>query len=267
MIPGSLSLQRWNRQGDGSRRMIRIEKPEEEPERLRTEGGDERAVLEGAYEDDSTDFEAFVVNRGFDRTIYSHSTVREQLLACQHEKCCYCEKGWEHVHEVEHFRPKSAVRQSRGERTERPGYYWLVYEWSNLLMACRHCNGRKGSIFPLREPDNRARSHQEEIENENPLLLRPDREHPTDHLTFRENVVVGKTDRGRRTIEVLGLNREALKRDRRERYEALEDLYLLAQLDLPQGGDAQRKLERATEADSEFSAMAREAIEAGFEVV
>lgn len=64
--------------------MIRIDRPEEEPERLRTEGRDERTVLEDAYEDDSTDFEAFVVNRGFDRRIYSHSSVREQLLACHH---------------------------------------------------------------------------------------------------------------------------------------------------------------------------------------
>jgi len=67
-------------------------------------------------------------------------------------------------------------------------------------------------------------------------------------------------------VEVIGLNREKLKRDRRERYEALEGLHTLAQLDLPESEDVQRKLERATASDVEFSAMAASAIEADFDV-
>jgi uncharacterized protein (TIGR02646 family) len=246
--------------------MIPIDKPEDEPERLQSDGADERADLADAYEDENTDFVAVLSERGFDRTIFSHDSVRSQLLDCQHEKCCYCEKGREHVHEVEHFRPKTAVRQDRGEPRERPGYYWLAYEWANLLMACRHCNGRKGTIFPLRNPENRARSHEDELEDESPLLLRPDQEDPTDHLTFREHVVVGESDRGQTSVDVLGLNREKLKRDRRERYAALEDMHLLAQLDLPQSVEARQKLERATAPDAEFSAMATAAIEADFDV-
>lgn len=246
--------------------MISIDKPEDQPDRLRMAGEEERVKLEVAYEDPDTDFKAFLSDRGFDRTIFSHNSVRAQLLDCQREKCCYCEKGREHVHEVEHFRPKTAVRQDRGEPIERPGYYWLAYEWANLLMACRHCNGRKGTIFPLRNPDNRARSHQGGLEDETPLLLRPDQEDPTDHLTFREHVAVGKTDRGQKTIEILGLNRGKLMWDRRERYSALQDLHFLAQLDLPESEKAQQKLERATIPDAEFSAMATAAIETDFDV-
>lgn len=246
--------------------MIAIDKPNEEPERLQSAGVQERRNLEDAYEDDDTDFENFLSERGFDRTIFSHDSVRTRLLHCQHEKCCYCEKGREHVHEVEHFRPKTAVQQDRGEPRERPGYYWLAYEWSNLLMACRHCNGRKGPIFPLRNPENRARSHQDRIEDEIPFLIRPDQEDPTEHLSFREHVVVGETDRGQKSIKLIGLNREKLKRDRRERYEALEVLHDLSQLDLPESENAKQKLDRATAPDAEFSAMAGDAIEAGFDV-
>lgn len=133
-------------------------------------------------------------------------------------------------------------------------------------MACRHCNGRKGTVFPLCDPSSRARSHQDDIAQEEPLLLRPDQDDPTDHLSFRENVVIGKTDRGRKSIDVLGLNREALKRDRRERYEALEGLHALSQLDLPQSEKAKRKIERATDSDAEFSAMARAAIDTEFDI-
>lgn len=246
--------------------MIAIDKPDEKPDRLQEEGERERANLEKAYEDESIDFVAFLDERGFKRRIYSHPSVRQALLDCHHEKCCYCEKGREHVHEVEHFRPKTAVHQEYGESRIKPGYYWLAYEWDNLFMACRHCNGRKGTVFPLRNPSNRARSHQDDTEQEEPLLLRPDQDDPTDHLSFRENVAVGKTDRGRKTIDVLGLNREALKRDRRERYEALEGLHALSQLDLPQSEKAERKLDRATASDAEFSAMAEEAIGAEFDI-
>jgi len=247
--------------------MIAIDKPDDEPERLQLAGADERAKLEAAYEDENTNFAHLLSERGFDRTIFSHDSVRDCLLDCHHEKCCYCEKGREHVHEVEHFRPKTAVQQDRSEPRERPGYYWLAYEWTNLLMACRHCNGRKGPIFPLRNPEARARTHHDGIEHEAPLLIRPDQEDPTDHLAFREHVVVGQTNRGQKSIEVIGLNRERLKGDRRERYEALESLHALAQLDLPESEKAQRKLERATAPDAEFSAMARAAIEADFDVV
>lgn len=62
--------------------MIAIDKSAEEPERLQEEGERERAKLEKAYEDDSTDFASVLEERGFNRRIYSHSSVREALLDC-----------------------------------------------------------------------------------------------------------------------------------------------------------------------------------------
>jgi uncharacterized protein (TIGR02646 family) len=244
--------------------MIRIDKPDEAPDKLRGDGREERAQLEAKRDDDPEAFSQWIQSDAFKRSIFSHDSVREALLEAQHEKCAYCEKGREHVHEVEHYRPKKAVRQSTGEERTYPGYYWLAYEWANLLMACRHCNGRKGTLFPLDDPADRARSHHDDLADENPLLIQPDREDPSDHLTFREHVVVAKTPKGERTRDVLGLNRERLKNDRREAYEMLRGIHQLTQLGTPESAEAEALLERRAEPDAEFSAMVQAAIDDSF---
>jgi hypothetical protein len=66
-------------------------------------------------------------------------------------KCAYCETFIEQNHPgaVEHFRPKGAVSDedfnvvrigSGANQINHPGYYWLAYEWLNLLPACYDCN-------------------------------------------------------------------------------------------------------------------------------
>lgn len=77
---------------------------------------------------------------------YGHPTVVNRLKAIYHNKCAYCET-YEPDPEVEHYRPKKRVRDVPGH----PGYYWLCYEWSNLMPACHDCNknGAKGNYFPV----------------------------------------------------------------------------------------------------------------------
>jgi len=241
--------------------MISISKSSPPPSRLINEGRSLRLELERDHEADPEAFKRSIRSSGaFDSKIFSHTSVREQLLDDQNEKCCFCEKGREHVHEVEHFRPKKAVRQRKRDPLEYPGYYWLAYEWSNLLMACRFCNGRKGTLFPLCDPNARAQSHTDELEAEEPLLVQPDKEDPADHIAFREHVAIPLTDRGERTIDVCGLNRDQLRSDRREAFEMISQLLRLAALGLPESDEASQILQRRTQTDSEFSAMVRAAL-------
>ncbi|HET9501989.1 MAG TPA: hypothetical protein VFO93_00510 [Hymenobacter sp.] len=53
-------------------------------------------------------------------TLYNAPAVKAQLIAVQHEKCCYCEANLLHVGygDVEHYRPKNGFRQARGARLE-----------------------------------------------------------------------------------------------------------------------------------------------------
>lgn len=79
------------------------------------------------------------------KAYYRHHTVLTALSGLYHNKCAYCE-SYDNEFEVEHYRPKASVL---GET--HPGYYWLAYEWTNLLPACHDCNkvGSKGYLFPI----------------------------------------------------------------------------------------------------------------------
>src|SRR5215469_15345176 len=81
----------------------------------------------------------------FDETIYR--AFRPYLQRIFADKCAYCESPVGHVAygEVNHFRPKALVQ----EDAAFPGYYWLAYEWSNLLLACRQCALSKRNRFPI----------------------------------------------------------------------------------------------------------------------
>jgi hypothetical protein len=129
--------------------------------------------------------------------------------------------------DVEHFRPKAGYRQGPNDPLARPGYYWLAYEWSNLLFCCQLCNQRfKGNHFPLMDATQRAKSHHDDIKNEQPLFIHPAMEDPSDFLEFDEQYLCAIDDnvRGQATIEALGLNRDKLVE---KRGDALKKLKLL----------------------------------------
>ena len=79
------------------------------------------------------------------QTIYGHTSVVSKLNSIYTYKCSYCE-AYEPEPEVEHYRPKKGVTGVVHE-----GYYWLCYEWSNLMPACHDCNKQrsKGNHFPV----------------------------------------------------------------------------------------------------------------------
>lgn len=68
------------------------------------------------------------------------------LKTLYHKKCAYCEGNplANGTFRIDHFRPKKGVKYE----THR-GYYWLGYEWSNLILSCEACNTAKSNQFPL----------------------------------------------------------------------------------------------------------------------
>jgi hypothetical protein len=94
----------------------------------------------------------------FDAKIWTR--LKEWMLEnVFHGKCAYCElriRGFSG--DAEHFRPKGSVtRKGDSGRLERstcvilegtgapqnhPGYFWLAYDWRNLVPACENCNSK-----------------------------------------------------------------------------------------------------------------------------
>ena len=218
------------------------------------------------------DPQAFVDGRRkfeFDTGIYRHRDVKDALQRAQHGKCCYCEKKVSDEKgkgDVEHYRPKAGYVQDSGERLQRPGYYWLAYEWSNLLLACANCNEiLKRNRFPLANPHTRARSHHDDLGKEVPLLLNPELDDPEAHITFKEETAeaIDGDIRGKATIDVVGLNRNTLLERRREFFDIVMDVLEMA-AGAPrtsQQSNAQKWLAKAQLPTEQYSSMVRAALQ------
>lgn len=244
--------------------MIRINRPTTIPKPLDTSGRQLR-------NDDITKHTEGTVEFFFDREVYGHAEVKVALRTAQYDKCCFCESKICHIAygDVEHFRPKAAYRSEAGTQLVTPGYFWLAYEWSNLLFSCEICNRRqKGNLFPLADESFRVRNPQDEVTNEKPLFLDPSAEDPSLHIQFREEFpyAVNGSKRGQETIQALGLDRAELVERRRDRLKKLRYLREAAgQLhrkrsaqdkELAQKIDAE--LRKSVADDAEYAAMARQ---------
>jgi hypothetical protein len=169
---------------------------------------------------------------------------RDLLLRTFNGKCAYCEvkltagqiKG-----DVDHYRPKGGIIDEKGQivyvfdkRTNKnrphPGYYWLAYEWWNLLPSCIGCNrpgrdlsgemGGKWNYFPV---SGSYALWPGEEGSEQPLLLNPWIDDPNDHLKFDDELgfIEHRTARGELTINLLKLNRDGLLEERRAAIDAV----------------------------------------------
>lgn len=252
--------------------MIRIHKPVSPPAVLATKGKQQTKADHKAFAADRPGFRSGVKTFAFDQKIYGDATVKAVLLAAQHDKCAFCE--WKitpgEYGDVEHFRPKGGVQQARGAPLEYPGYYWLAYDWDNLLLACSKCNSRhKGKLFPLLNPKQRCRNRRAKLSREQPLFINPAAEDPSPFIEFAGETVVAKRGhpRGQATIDELGLNRTELVEHRLTKLRILRQLQrdLLAfqslrrptQLQLQLIADLQAMLDEHQRDDAEYSAMAR----------
>ncbi len=151
-------------------------------------------------------------------SVYGCDAWKNELLTCHKGKCWYCEDFYD-PQEIEHFRPYQSVIQDTKGKVERPGYYWKGYDWDNLFIACHGCNykGSKGSYFPLINPDERARHHQDDLSKEKPYLLDPTVEDDVKLLAFCNEYPYGIDGEGRgsKSITIYGLVREGLLNKRR----------------------------------------------------
>jgi uncharacterized protein (TIGR02646 family) len=251
--------------------VIQIARPPEPPEVLNIIGRQLTTEQCDAYNVNPEGYLSGEEAFKFNRSIYGAPEVRRALEEAQNQKCCYCEErfGATSYGDIEHYRPKTVSQQGRGLPKLLPGYYWLANEWTNLLISCEVCNrGNKRMMFPLRDPEARARSHHDDLTREEPLLINPFLEDPRNHITFHNHVPQPLDEVGRITIETLGLRRSKLDEDRKS---VIEQLRLCAQIvakanQFPEiceklgeiVGDAIRVLESATRPEARFSSMARD---------
>jgi uncharacterized protein (TIGR02646 family) len=199
--------------------MVRITKTPEGPKGLTTKGAAAQKLVCADYDACPKDYNTGRKTLPKSRNgIYGSSAVKQMLMKAHHNKCCYCEQvfGAPRDLAVEHFRPKSGARQARrGKETYHPGYYWLAYDWDNLLLSCHECNSTyKQILFPLVNPKRRARSHHKNIALERPLFVHPALQDPRDHIRFHEDSPKHLTEIGRVTIEEIGLDRPLLREAR-----------------------------------------------------
>lgn len=156
-------------------------------------------------------------------SLYSSNSVKEALNSLYNYKCAFCEqRPLGSPAQVEHFRPKNGIRG-----TTHTGYYWLGYEWSNLLLACGNCNSSKGTNFRLRQAINRVihptilpSGEIDEMNNliicqqllaEGSMLVNPEIDIPSKHFGYTPNgKIFHYTDKGEESIEVYNLNRDEL---------------------------------------------------------
>ena len=155
-----------------------------------------------------------------------------------HGKCAYCEAlvGVTGFGDAEHFRPKGKVTVLVDEKTvtvqvggkDHPGYYWLAYDWRNLLPACSQCNtGGKMNHFPIARTHvtvhDAGRNDPDDLDAiEEPLLLNPYKDQPHEHILFGDRGFVTAVDgkpKGQSSIEIYKLKRGPLIQERQARQE------------------------------------------------
>ena len=248
--------------------MIKIARPAKIPKVLLDAGRQQKDLICREYDRNPEDYGSGKRTITFNGNIYGHVSVKSVLVEAQYGKCCYCERkfGATSYGAVEHFRPKGAVQQTKSSARLVPGYYWLAFEWNNLLVSCEKCNtSYKGTLFPLEDPSARARSHKDDVCVERSLFVDPSRENPREHIRFRRAAVSPTTPRGRETIAGVGLRRSELEEARKERLDVVESLQEIVRL---KNKVEQSKLEKANEklrfyssVRSEFSAMVQDFLE------
>lgn len=151
-------------------------------------------------------------------SIYGHPSVKETLIKLQNDKCCFCERkvsAGEPGH-IEHYRPKGGYKKDDKSKLEKPGYFWLAYDFDNLFFSCNRCNSSyKKNYFPLADETKRVTNPTQVVANEDPLIICP-LDDPTNHLIFEQEIIKPKSKsiKGKETIKRTGLNRKALADDR-----------------------------------------------------
>ncbi len=221
-------------------------------------------------------------------SLYKRKSIKEEVYFSKegpfHGKCAYCEcyiEDFQHG-DMEHYRPKGAVtdendepilvRDEKGQPRPHPGYYWLAYDWKNLLPSCTDCNqpgvikGKKigkRNRFPV---IGKHATTPEEVEREKPLLLNPVIDLPEEHLKVdaETGMLVHRTDRGRACIDILGLNlRNRLPERRKDVCDLVRAKVLQMVYDSHYSDETDKTLSEFKTGKREYSMAGRAALVAG----
>ena len=227
--------------------MIRIKKTP--APQVRNRAGADKLLLrkqsdEALYDANTVNYNNGSVLFEFDNDLYGHSKIKLALIKCHFGKCAFCESHVSTISngDIEHFRPKAGYKQNSKEKNlNKPGYYWLAYDWDNFLFSCAVCNQRnKKNLFPIKNPDKRALNHHNAYKKEKPYFINPCSDDPEHFIGFREEVAYGKdkNHRGKKTINAIGLNRKGdgysdLIEIRKDLYERTKATYKIATLAAP----------------------------------
>lgn len=114
-------------------------------------------------------------------------------------RCMYCEDSA--GTDIEHYRPKAT-------------FPTFSFTWTNYLLACSHCNSNeKRNQFPVDEGGK-------------PLLIDPSVDDSLEHLALVPHLgeFTSRTDQGRASIDVYGLNRPELVQGRVDAWVGLDQL-------------------------------------------
>jgi uncharacterized protein (TIGR02646 family) len=145
--------------------------------------------------------------------------ARDPLVSMSAGKCSYCETPLvDNVDaNVTHFRPTNGTIGVEGDYSP-DHYWWLAYDWHNLLIACGDCDRMKGRKFPVEGNRCSIGAPWLELLRESPLLIDPTVDDPAVDLIpdLDTGQLVAITLRGAATIELLALNREYLVDRRRQ---------------------------------------------------
>lgn len=168
-----------------------------------------------------------IKSEDFDK-IYKDAVVVKQLRKDFHDQCAYCESKLDFATSyfpVEHYRPKTAYKKLGDKKEKHPGYWWLAYDWSNLLLSCQVCNTYKSTYFPLVDESKRDIQNKK-IEDEEPLILNPIGDNPFDHIVFRCEYALAKdgSSKGQTTIDICKLNRPELVNSRLNKWLELKKI-------------------------------------------
>ncbi|MEN4759506.1 AAA family ATPase [Chryseobacterium sp. C39-AII1] len=162
--------------------------------------------------------------------------LKKYMHEAFHGKCGYCEIKIDspELGTIDRYRPNDGVRDKNEFHQDL--YWWLTFDWDNLIYACKECNQYKGNYFPIK--GRRALNKNDDYQNEHRMLLNPYLDEGGNHLNymFSDNGHIDAlTDEGNQTIELLRLNRSNLLEGRRnarnEIIAAVESLIIGKQID------------------------------------
>jgi len=148
--------------------------------------------------------------------------LKGYLYEAFHGKCGYCEikiKSYD-LGTIDRYRPSNGVRDINEYYQDL--YWWLTFEWDNLIYSCKECNQYKGNYFPI--VGKRTLKKSNNYVNEHRMLLNPYLDEPGNHLSYiydQDGYIEGSTNEGSQTVELLRLNRTNLVEGRKKAKEEI----------------------------------------------